>query len=57
MSKSMTDIKISDINIKMSDIDIKIHDTVPDHQSKNLGKLSRSFQLNGQALKDLQNFF
>ena len=38
ISKSMTDIKISDI-------DIKIQDTAADHQSKNLGKLSRSFHV------------
>ena len=37
------DTRIPDINIKISDIDIKIHDTAADHQSKNLGKLSRSF--------------
>ena len=36
------DDNIPDINIKISVIDIKIHDTAADHQSKNLGKLSRS---------------
>ena len=41
----MTDIKIPDMNVQISDIDIKIHDTAPDHQNKNLGKLSRSLDV------------
>ena len=35
MSKSMTDVKISEINVKVSDLDTEIHETAPDHQRKN----------------------
>ena len=45
MSKSLTDIKTPDMNVKISDLDVKIHDTAPDHQSKNLGKVSRSLEI------------